>query len=87
MDKPIGPPPIFCSIATVAKNLDCGETTVRDYVNRGLLPKPTKIGGMARWKWIEIERAMDQAQIGAPPGQGADAANATDPIMLKINGR
>lgn len=66
--------PQFCSIATVAKQLDCGETTVRDYVKQGKLPQPVRIGGLVRWEWQEVQKAMTNGN------------DRLDPIMEAVNG-
>lgn len=68
-------PSTYCSIETVASELDCSETTVRDYVKRGILPQPCRKGGLVRWKWTDIENAMD--------GTSAEPA---DPILAAIHG-
>lgn len=73
--------PDYCSLATVARRLDCGETTVRDYVDRNLLPKPRRFGGLVRWKWSEIEDRLD----GLARGNGNEGE--ADPILRAINGR
>jgi len=52
-------PSTFCSIEQVAEELDCSESTVRDYVKRGLLPQPCRLGGLVRWKWAAIEAKVD----------------------------
>jgi len=69
--------PAYCSIRTVAEQLDCSETTVRDYVKHGKLPQPTRRCGLIRWKWDEVANWMDGAK---------DGAEQVDPIMKAITG-
>ena len=57
----IGPrPPSFVSKATLAAELDMSESTVDNYVQRGLLPKPIRRGGSVRWCWAEVEAELRQ---------------------------
>jgi predicted DNA-binding transcriptional regulator AlpA len=73
-------PPAYCRIDTLARELDVSETTVRDYVNRGLLPRPRKIGRCALWKWAEVEAMLDR-------GQDAAAATPPDPLLQAVQQR
>lgn len=69
-------PPDFVSASTLAHRLDCSKTTINSYVARGLLPKPTRIGELVRWRWVDIE---------AFPANGAEAhADANDPYLAGI---
>lgn len=53
-------PPAYVSISTLARELDFSETTVREMVKRGDLPKPTRrLGVQDRWKWSDVEAWMD----------------------------
>lgn len=71
-------PPEFCSIKTVAAELDCSVSTVTEYTNRGLLPQPYKRGSLTRWRWSEIEEAMNNGST--------EKATDQDPILRAING-
>ena len=73
----------YLSIAKVALYLDCGKSTVADYVDRQLLPQPRKIGGLTRWKWGEIEDRIDNLASKTNPNQSPDNG---DPILASING-
>lgn len=65
-------PPAFPSKATLAAELDISESTVDEWVRRGLLPKPIRRGGAVRWCWAEVtaslrprqERDTDQFMAG-----------------------
>lgn len=49
-------PPDYVSVDTLAHRLDCSVTTIRSYVQRGLLPCPIKLGELVRWRWNDVER-------------------------------
>lgn len=73
--------PDYCSVKTIARRLDCSETTVADYTNRALLPQPHKLGTLVRWKWSEVE-----AMIDGLTAQDQDDEGTQDPILRAING-
>lgn len=68
-------PPSYVSKARLAVELDIGESTVDDYVRRGLLPKPIKLGGAVRWSWAQVQTLLDA---------GASSNVAADPFMEGI---
>lgn len=69
-------PPDFVSAGTLAHRLDCSKTTINSYVQRGLLPKPTRIGELVRWRWVDVETFL---------ANGAESyADATDPYLAGI---
>ena len=51
-------PPSYVSKATLAAELDVSESTVDNLVQRGVLPKPVKIGGSVRWSWSQVDAAL-----------------------------
>lgn len=69
-------PPSYVSRARLAVELDIGESTVDDYVRRGLLPRPVRIGGAVRWSWVQVQMLLE-----------ADASSgvAVDPYMERLN--
>ncbi len=71
-------PPDYVSAETLAHRLDCSKSTVADYVRRGLLPKPLKIGELVRWRWADVERFIDELEAEENPR--AD----TDPYLVGI---
>lgn len=75
----------YCSVKTVAQRLDCNASTVTDYANRGLLPRPRKIGGMVRWKWSEVEAVMDGIETEKDHDH-MSSSQSVDPILARING-
>lgn len=64
----LGPrPPSYVSKATLAAELDMSESTVDDYVRRGIFPRPLKLGGSVRWCWADV-----QASLSPMAGQHSD---------------
>lgn len=59
--------PDYVDAATLAYRLCVSESTVQNLVRRGKLPAPLDFCGMSRWKWLEIERLIDQ-----PSREGED---------------
>lgn len=64
--------PDFVSAETLAHRLDCAVSTVHAYVQRGLLPKPIKLGNLTRWRWAEVEQHIDALEYGHPRPDDAD---------------
>lgn len=69
-------PPSFVSKATLAAELDIGESTVDDLVKRGMLPRPIKIGGSVRWCWATVQQSL----ISMSPGN-----EASDPFLKALS--
>jgi predicted DNA-binding transcriptional regulator AlpA len=54
------PNPSYMSRATLANALDIAESTVDDFVKRGILPRPIKLSpGCVRWSWEAVRVALD----------------------------
>ena len=51
-------PPSYVSKATLAAELDVSESTVGAWVQRGILPKPIKVGGSVRWSWAQVDASL-----------------------------
>lgn len=77
--------PAFPCIATIAFELDCCESTVRDYVSKGWLPAPFMIGGLVRWDWNEVVPAIRDLKDKLNQ-DGGEERKRDDPILKKING-
>ena len=66
-------PASYLSCASLARELDVSETTVREFVDRGLLPRPIKLtGGTVRWRWADVDAAVvslmaSDTRAGADP--------------------
>lgn len=58
-------PPSFLSKATLAAELDMSESTIDDYVRRGLLPAPIRIAGSLRWPWAQVESQLTTQGAGS----------------------
>ncbi len=72
-------PPDYVSAETLAHRLDCSKSTVQDYVRRGLLPKPLKIGELVRWRWTDVERFINDLEA-----EGNPRADKADPYIVGI---
>jgi excisionase family DNA binding protein len=57
------------TVTQVMARLNVSKTSVYGLVKNGLLPKPVKVGGSARWIEEEVEAAITamKAQRDAPP--------------------
>ncbi len=72
----VGPrPPSYVSKATLAAELDISESTVDAWVQRGILPKPIRMGGSVRWCWAQVDASLG-AHTKAPEA---------DPFMQGLN--
>lgn len=58
-------PPSYVSKVTLAAELDISESTVDALVQRGVLPKPIRVGGSVRWSWAQVDASLS-ASHGAP---------------------
>ncbi|WP_425514352.1 helix-turn-helix transcriptional regulator [Azospirillum soli] len=63
--------PEYLSESSVAEFFDTSPSTVRRWVEKGVLPRPIVIGGLKRWHVDELfaaaRRCMDAAAEGGPP--------------------
>jgi predicted DNA-binding transcriptional regulator AlpA len=75
-DRPF--PPDYVSAQTLAHRLDCSTTTVREYVRRGLLPRPVNLGDLVRWRWADVESFIRSLEAGA------EAGNNDDPYLASL---
>jgi hypothetical protein len=55
--------PAYVCRQTAARMLDMSDDTFDKYVREGILPQPKCRGGLKRWKWSEIEAALDGGSI------------------------
>lgn len=51
-------PPAYPSKQELAAELCMSTSTLDGLVNRGLLPKPRRLGGSLRWCWREVEALL-----------------------------
>jgi predicted DNA-binding transcriptional regulator AlpA len=69
-------PPPYPTKATLAALLDCSESTVDEWVRRGIIPRPIKLPtGGVRWRWEDVDLALK----GYAAGTGGE-----DPISRGI---
>ncbi len=59
-------PPCYVSKATLAAELDISESTVDAWVQRGILPKPIRMGGAVRWPWAAVEACLAGGSAAEP---------------------
>lgn len=62
-------PPPWQDLATLARNICCGESTIEAWVRQGKFPPPRKRNGKNFWKWTEVERFLEN---------GGDAAQTSE---------
>jgi predicted DNA-binding transcriptional regulator AlpA len=56
----------YPSRATMARRLDCSESTIDELVKRGTIPPPIKFSsGMVRWDWAAVQAAISGLKVGA----------------------
>lgn len=69
------PPAAYLTKAALAAELMIGESTVDDFVRRGLLPPPVRISpGCVRWRWETVDEVLKagQGQRRAPDELSAE---------------
>ena len=77
--RPLPYAPDYVSAEMLAHRLDCSKTTVHDYVRRGILPKPIRIGELVRWRWVDVEKWIELLETGDD-----GHANANDPYLAGV---
>lgn len=51
--------PAYITRARLAAELDIAESTVDDFVRRGVLPPPVKLtSGCVRWRWESVDKTL-----------------------------
>lgn len=66
-------PPAYPDKTALAAELCISETTVDDWTRHGILPKPRRLRGSVRWRWLEVDAKL------TPP-----AGAAVSPFMEAI---
>jgi predicted DNA-binding transcriptional regulator AlpA len=55
----------YPSRATMARRLDCSESSIDELVKRGTIPPPiTFLPGIVRWDWSEVQAFMNGLKAG-----------------------
>ena len=65
----------YLTKAALAAELMISETSVDDFVRRGLLPPPVRISsGCVRWRWATVDEVLKagQGQLRAPDEVSAE---------------
>jgi predicted DNA-binding transcriptional regulator AlpA len=71
-------PPSYPSKSSLARELDCAESTVDELVKRGVLPKPFRFSnGCVRWRWADVENAIASLKDGI-------AGSEPDPFLAGV---
>lgn len=75
--------PSYLSCASLARELECSETTIRELVQRAILPPPVRLtSGTVRWRWADVELALGSLnggianEVDDPYAKGARLATA-----------
>lgn len=76
--------PGWMSRQTVAAYTDLSLAAVDQYVKRGLLPRPHKIGEALRWSIEEIDVAILQSNVATTP-DGEDPYDAGSDLAAQIH--
>jgi predicted DNA-binding transcriptional regulator AlpA len=50
--------PKYADLATLARELCAGESTIEGLVRQGKFPQPYHLGGKRLWKWSEVEATI-----------------------------
>ena len=57
-------PPAYLSCASLARELDVSESTVRELVKQGIIPGPVSLtAGCVRWEWERVQRSLSGATV------------------------
>ena len=65
----------YVGSSTLCQMLDISDSTLWEWVRKGLLPRPVKIGVAARWKWADVESRLS-----------GNIAESEDPILSASRG-
>ena len=85
-------PPEYVSLETLAYRLDCPVATIERYVREGVLPRPRRIGALVRWRFAEIEAAIEAGVAGAAASASRTVVapngvvgSEADPFLLGVS--
>jgi predicted DNA-binding transcriptional regulator AlpA len=70
--------PAYVSRQRAAHELDMSPDTFDDYVRKGVLPQPKRRGGLTRWKWAEINAALEGGNLSVVQSAGDDYDRGVD---------
>ncbi len=72
--------PDYMKRDTLAARLDLKPGAIDQYVKRGLLPPPVRLGDADLWSWEAVNR-----WINRPGGESQHTDDVVDPIMEALN--
>lgn len=76
--------PAYISRATLARELECSESSIEEYVRRGLIPKGIRLtSGCIRWRWEDVDRALASLAFPEQPESLEDKLRAFDAEKAK----
>jgi predicted DNA-binding transcriptional regulator AlpA len=79
MREAMNRPAAYLSCASLARELDVSETTVKEMVRQGKLPQPIKLSsGCVRWCWTDVQSAI----ASLPGGKASEATD--DPFLQGV---
>jgi len=67
----------------LAKVFQVTRKTISNWLIRGAIPRPVKIGGVVRWRRSDIEAMLDETIGVADPMAGCDPDESPRDIMLR----
>lgn len=65
--------PAYVDIARLCHELCISERTADAWVRQGVLPEPRMRGGKRLWKWMEVERYLDDGGPSVQPSADPEA--------------
>lgn len=72
-------PPAYLSRASLARELDCSQSTIDELVRRAVLPQPLRLTpGCVRFSWEDVVTALASLKDSA---SGSSGAVPSDPFM------
>ena len=80
-------PPPYQDLATLARNICCGERTIETWVQQGVFPKPRLQGGKRLWRWAEVDAFLGDKGDAVSPVEAAAQRikDATAKALRKSN--
>lgn len=63
---PLGYPPPYQDLATLAEHLCMGESTIEEHVRRGIFPAPIMQGTKRLWSWKAVQKHLEPKGKVAP---------------------
>lgn len=81
-------PPAYVDKAELQRQICRSETTIDDWVRRGILPQPIRPGGGAPlWRWADVDAALRRWAAGQESGDpySVGARNAAQAIKRGSN--